>query len=158
MSTASGNSVGSIFQNTSRVHPLLVTSTTIIPVQVFFFFLYFFGCAGSWLLHRLFSSCRKQGLFSSCSVWASHCSGFSWCEAWALGAWASVLGAHGLTSCSSWALEHKLNSCGTQAYLLRGRWDLPGVGSYPCLLLGRQIPSHYTTRETLHHVLLGLLQ
>ena len=114
MSTASGDSVGSIFQNTSRVHPLLVTSTTIILVQVFFcFFLYFFSCAGSWLLHRLFSSCRKQGLFSSCSVWASHCSGSSWCEAWALGARASVLGAHGLTSCGSWALEHKLNGCGT---------------------------------------------
>ena len=23
------------------------------------------------------SSCRKQGLLSSCGVWASHCSGFS---------------------------------------------------------------------------------
>ena len=74
---------------------------------------FFFGCAGSWLLQGLFSSCREQGLFSSGSVWASHCSGFSWCEAWALGARASVLGAHGLPSCSSWALEHRLNSHGT---------------------------------------------
>ena len=93
MSNASGNSVGSVFQNTSRVHPLLITPTMIIPVQVFFLF---FGCAGSGLL---------QGLFSSCSVWASHCSGFCWCEAWALAAQASVLGARGLTSCSSWALD-----------------------------------------------------
>ena len=139
MSTASGNSVGSIFQNTSRVHPLLIISTMIILVQVFFFF---FGCAGSWLLQGLFTSYREQGLFSSGSVWASHCSGFSWCEAWALGAWASVLGARGLTSCSSWALEHRLNSRGTQAYLLRGMWGLPGVGSYPCLLLGRQMLYH----------------
>ena len=107
MSTASGNSVGSVFQNTSRVHPLLITPTMIRPVQVFFLF---FGCAGSGLL---------QGLFSSCSVWASHCSGFCWCEAWALAAQASVLGARGLTSCSSWALDigstavvHRL-SCST---------------------------------------------
>ena len=42
---------------------------------------------------------------NKCSVWASHCSGFCWCEAWALAAQASVLGARGLTSCSSWALD-----------------------------------------------------
>ena len=53
MSTASGNSVGSIFQNTSRVHPLLITSTMFIPVQVFFFFLAALGlgcCKGSSLV------------------------------------------------------------------------------------------------------------
>ena len=38
---------------------------------------------------------------------ASHCSGFS-CGAWALG-------CSGFTSCSSQALEHRLNSLGTQA-------------------------------------------
>ena len=42
------------------------------------------------------------------------------------GTWASVTVARGLSSCGSWALEHRLNSCGTQAWLLRGRWDLPG--------------------------------
>ena len=26
------------------------------------------------------------------------------------------------------ALEHRLNSCGSQAQLLRGMWDLPGSG------------------------------
>ena len=31
------------------------------------------------------------------------------------GAWASVAMAGGLRSCSSWALEHRLNSCGSQA-------------------------------------------
>ena len=46
-----------------------------------------FGCAGSLLLHRPFSSCsrQRQGLLSSCCVWASHCGGFSCCEVWALG-------------------------------------------------------------------------
>ena len=43
-----------------------------------------------------------------CSVQASHCSGFS---CW--GAWASGLG--GFSSRGSWALEHRLSSCSTQA-------------------------------------------
>ena len=49
----------------------------------------------------------------------------------ALGAWASVVVAHGLSSCGSWALERWLSSCGAQAYLLRGMWDLPGPGLEP---------------------------
>ena len=36
------------------------------------------------------------------------------------------LQAGGLSSCSSWALEHRLDTCGTRAWLLRGVWDLPG--------------------------------
>ena len=35
-----------------------------------------------------------------CCAWASHCGGFSCCRAWALGAQASVVVAHGL-SCSA---------------------------------------------------------
>ena len=31
----------------------------------------------------------------------------------------------GFSSCCSWALEHRLNSCGTLARLLLGMWDLP---------------------------------
>ena len=42
-----------------------------------FFFNLFFVCAGSSLLHGLFSSCGEQGLFSSCETRVSHCSGFS---------------------------------------------------------------------------------
>ena len=32
-----------------------------------------------------------------------------------LGAWASVVVAHGLSSCGSWALERRLSSCGARA-------------------------------------------
>ena len=46
---------------------------------------------------------------------ASHCGGFSCCGAWALGAQASIVAAHGLSSCGSQALEHRLSSCGTWA-------------------------------------------
>ena len=37
---------------------------------------------------------------------------------------ASVVVAHGLSSCDSQALEHRL-FCGAQASLLHGMWDLP---------------------------------
>ena len=49
-----------------------------------------YGCAESSLLHRLFSSCGGR---------ASHCRGFSYCRAQALGARASVVAAHGLSRC-----------------------------------------------------------
>ena len=41
-----------------------------------YIYLLTFGCAGSSLLCGLFSSCGDWGLLSSCSAWASHCSGF----------------------------------------------------------------------------------
>ena len=54
-------------------------------------------------------------VFSSCGAQASHCGGFSCCGAWALGAWASVVVACGLSSCGSQALERRLSSCGAWA-------------------------------------------
>ena len=39
----------------------------------------------------------------------------SHCRAQALGAWASVVVAHGLSSCGSWDLERRLSSCGARA-------------------------------------------
>ena len=41
---------------------------------------------------------------------------------------AAVVMAHELSSCGSWAPEHRLNSCGAQTSLLRGMWDLLGSG------------------------------
>ena len=43
----------------------------------------------------------------------------------------SVVVARGLSSCVSRALERRLSSCGAQAYLLHGMWDLPGPGLKP---------------------------
>ena len=80
-------------------------------------FIYLFiGCATSSLL---------WGLFSSCGVRASHCSGLSCCRA-------QTPGQLGLSNCSSWALEHRLNSCGAWLKLLRGIF--PDQGSNLCLL------------------------
>ena len=44
---------------------------------------------------------------------------------------ASVVVAHGLSSCGLRAIEHKLSSCGTWALLLHSMWDLPGPGIEP---------------------------
>ena len=77
---------------------------------------------------RAFSSCGKWGC---CGMRASHCSDFSCFRTQALGVWASVVVARGLSSCGSRALEHRLSSCGSRAYLPCGMWDLPGPGLEP---------------------------
>ena len=41
------------------------------------------------------------------------------------GARASVVVVLGLSSCGSWALERRLDSCGTRALLRFGTWTLP---------------------------------
>ena len=56
-----------------------------------------------------------SGATLCCCAQASHCGGFSCCGARALGARASVVVTHGLSSCGSQALERRLSSCGTQA-------------------------------------------
>ena len=66
-----------------------------------------------------------------CCARASHCSGFSRCGAWALGAQTSAAAAHGLSGYSSQTIEHRLDSCGAWT-LFHGKWDLPGTN--PCLL------------------------
>ena len=73
----------------------------------------------------------RVGATLRCSARPSHCDGFSCCGAWALGARASVVVAHGLSSCGSRALERRLSSCGAWAQLLHGMWDLPGPGLKP---------------------------
>ena len=62
-----------------------------------------------------FFSCGEQGLLfvavrGLLTAVASLC-----CRARALGAWASVVVACGLSSCGSWALECRLSSCGAWA-------------------------------------------
>ena len=66
---------------------------TIFKINLFIFV---FGCAGSSLLARAFSSFGKQGLLLLVVHWTSHCSGFSCCRTQAL-----ELG--GFSSCSTWS-------------------------------------------------------
>ena len=102
----------------------------IFLINLFYLFIYF-GCIGSSLLHACFLQLWPVGATLHCGAQASHCSGFFCCGARALGTWASVVVACGLSSCVSWALEHRLSSCGTWAQLLCGMWDLPGPGIEP---------------------------
>ena len=46
-----------------------------------------------------------------------------------LGPGASIVAASGVSSCSSQALDHRLNSCGTR--LFHSMWDLPRSGTEP---------------------------
>ena len=105
----------------------------LFKIYLFILFIYF------WLPWVFVAVCGLSVVAVSratlcCSARASHCNGFSCCGARALGAWASIVVAHGLSSCGSRALERTLSSCGAQANLLRGMWGLPGPGLEPVFL------------------------
>ena len=106
-----------------------------VEKKIFFFKifknLFTFGCIGSSLPHMGYLQLRRVGTTLHCSAQASHCSGFSCCRAWTLGAWASVVVACGLSSCGSWALECRLSSCGAWTQLLCVMWDRPRPGLKP---------------------------
>ena len=90
------------------------------------------SCGRYSLLHGLFSSWREWVLLSSCSAGASHCSVFSCCGE-------LTLGQVGFSSCGSWPLKHRLNSCDTWVQILCSMWDSPGSGIEPMspVLTGR---------------------
>ena len=88
-------------------------------ILAFFFFL---GCAGSWCCSRADSCYGKWGPLCSYSAQAAHCHGFSCFGAWSLG-------NTGFSSCSSWAPECRLISCGTWTQVPSSMWDLPRLGT-----------------------------
>ena len=96
-------------------------------------YVFVFDYAGSLLLCGLFSSCGDwaysiavvHGLLIAVSSLVEH--GLS-------GVQASVVGARGLSSYRSWALQYRLNNCGTGAQLFHSVCDIPGLGLKPCLL------------------------
>ena len=121
------------FTTPNRIKQAITQSSPLKTSILSFFF--FFGCVGSSLLLTGFLQLWRMGATLRCSVRPSHCGGFSYCRARAPGTWAPVFAAHGLSSCGSQALERRLSSCGAQAQLLRGMWDLPGPGLYPMSLV-----------------------
>ena len=107
---------------------------------------------------------RRAGATLCCGAWASHCGGFSYCRARALGAQASVVVARGLSSRGARALESRLSSCGARAKLLCGMWDLPGPKVQPMspALAGRflttappgkPLNSNFLKQDILHIIL-----
>ena len=93
------------------------------------------GCClrGSCSRFRLFATpwCR----LSLVAQWTSHCGGFSYRGA-------QALGCLGFSNCDFQALKHGLNSYGIQTQLPHDVWDVPGY-------ITRQILDSCTTREAL---------
>ena len=126
-----------------------------IYFKYLFIYLFIFGCSGSSLLHAGFLQLQQAGATLRWGARASHCSGFSCCGAWALSAWASVVVAHGLSSCGSRAQQLWLAGCRAQAQQLwhtglvalrhvrscwtRARTRVPRIG--------RRMHNHCATRE-----------
>ena len=77
----------------------------------------------SWVFVAMlaFSSCSEWGLLSSCLVQASLVSAHR-----LQGMQGSVVEAHGLSSCISWALDYRLSSWDAWALLLCCIWHFPG--------------------------------
>ena len=94
-----------------------------LPSFIYLFMAVLGPCCCMWV----FSSCGIRGLLPRCGAQVSHCGSFFCCRALALGEWASVTRAHGLT-CSS--------VCGI----------FLDQGLNPCHLHW-QILNHWTTRE-----------
>ena len=115
---------------------------------VYFLFIYLRLC---WLFtaaRGLFSSCGDRGLLSSCSAHASHCGGFPRCRAWALGAGVSVASVCGLSSCSMWAPECVISSCGALGLAALHHVESSWTSDWTCVsCIGRRILNHWTTRE-----------
>ena len=87
-----------------------------IYLLIFNFFNLFLAAMGLHYCVRAFSSCGEQGATLHCGVRSSHCSGFSYCRAQALGMQASVVAAHEHSSYSKRTLEHVgFSSCGAWA-------------------------------------------
>ena len=84
--------------------------------------------------------CSKQGLLSSCDSQLLNAMASLAAERGLEDARASVGATPVLSSCGSWALEHRLSGFDPQAELLLGMWDLPGPGIGNCVFfIGRWI-------------------
>ena len=92
---------------------------------------------------QIFSSCGEEGLFSSCHAQASHCGGFFFCRAWALGCSLQQLQLTGPVVVAPRLI------CPTA----RGIFLTGDQTCVPCT--DRQILNHWTTRDNMHfsHIL-----
>ena len=87
----------------------------------FYLFIYLFlAVLGLCCCAQAFLWLQRVGRYSSWGARASHCGGLS--------LWSTGSRRTGFSSCGLQALGRRLNSCGSEAVLLRGMWDLPGPG------------------------------
>ena len=118
------------------------------PREWQFFFLknnFIFGCSGSSLLHRLFSSCGKRGLLSNGYAWVSYFGGFSCCGHGIYSMQTSAVVVPGLLSTGSVVeVQGHVGSC-----LIRDHIHVSCVS--------RHILYHWATREALRMTILKKL-
>ena len=89
---------------------IIFWSVIILYIYIFIYlFIYF------WLRWVFVAACRLSLVAVSGGYTSLQCTGFSCCGARALGAWTSVVVAHGLSSCGLQALECRLSNCGVRA-------------------------------------------
>ena len=104
--------------------------STHIATDFFFFFNEFNYLFIYFWLHWVFVAASGLSLVAVSGGYSSlWCAGFS--LRWLLLLQSMGSRCVGFSSCGSRALEHRLSSCGTWAWLLRGLWDLPGPGLEP---------------------------
>ena len=120
--------------NVGEFHLLHILIAFWVFLGVFLFFKYLF--IYFWLHWVFVAECGLPLVVASGGYSSLWCAGFS--LQWLLllrsmgsRCAASVVVAGGLSSCGSRALEHRLSSCGAQAQLLCGMWDLPWPGLEP---------------------------
>ena len=98
---------------------------TLHPPQLLIFFPYFY-----FWQRWVFVAARGLSLVAESRGYSSlQCAGFS--LRWLLLLQSTGSRCMGFSSCGSRALERRLSSCGAQAWLFSGMWDLPGPGVKP---------------------------
>ena len=118
---------------TKQYYNITIKSPVLIFIYIFIFLFLVLAalslcCSAFFVVSGL---CGQWGLLSLQTT-CSRCSG----------SWASVVVAHGLSSCSSGSLEHRFSSCGYPQHVISSRTrDQTRVP-----FIGRQILSHSTIR------------
>ena len=106
----------------------------------------YYCCFGLCCCTQVFSSCREIGDDSLVVVCGLLIVVASLVRQHGLqGTQASVAVAHGLSSCISLALEHRLGSWGTWVQLLHGTWNFPEPGIEP---MSPTLPGSLPTMES----------
>ena len=128
--------VAQLVKNLPAVRETWVGKTIFIAIIIN----YLFGCGDLCYCAWAFSSRVEWGLLSSCGTRASHCDGFSCCEAWALGTQAQQMqltGSRAPTQ-SLWCL----------GLITRQRVASSWIRDQICVpCIGRWIPNHWATKE-----------
>ena len=112
-----------------------------------FIYLFIYGCVGSLLLRAGSLWLWRAGATLRCGARASQCSGFSCCGARALGAWASVVVAHGL-SCSAACGNVPGPGLEPVSPALAGRFLTTAPPGKPCILFFYPIKNLRNERMT----------